>query len=82
MVKSIASKKTPREFAIYWLILGLSGLTLFSAYGLLRSKVGLALTAIGERQFDQKPSGPPATATGAARRRLYGIAMMESLQII
>lgn len=46
VVKSIASEKTLREFVIYWLILGLSALTLFGAYGLLRSKAGLALTAI------------------------------------
>jgi branched-chain amino acid transport system permease protein len=46
VVKSIADEKLLREFIIYWLTLGLGTLTLFGAYGLLRSKAGLALTAI------------------------------------
>lgn len=46
VVKSIAAEKTLREFIIYWLTLGFGGLTLFGAYGMLRSKAGLALTAI------------------------------------
>ncbi len=46
VVKSIAGEKVLREFIIYWLTLGLGILTLFGAYGLLRSKAGLALTAI------------------------------------
>lgn len=46
VVKSIAADKLVREFAIYWLVLGLSLTTVFGVYALLRSKAGLALMAI------------------------------------
>ena len=46
VVKGIAADKTLREDTIYWLILGLGLATLLGAYGLLRSKAGLALMAI------------------------------------
>lgn len=45
-VRMVAQDRETREFAIYWLIAGLSLATLFGAFGLLRSRAGLALMAI------------------------------------
>ncbi|MBL0371907.1 branched-chain amino acid ABC transporter permease [Rhizobium sp. KVB221] len=46
VVKGIASQKATREFAIYWLTSGIGAATLFGTFALLRSRAGLALTAI------------------------------------
>lgn len=46
VVRGIAEDRSTREFIIYWLLLAAGTGTLFGAYALLRSKVGLALTAL------------------------------------
>lgn len=45
-VKSIAAGKELREAIIFWLVAGLSLATLFGVFALLRSRAGLALTAV------------------------------------
>ena len=51
VVKSVADGRDVREFIIYWLTLGLGAATLFGAYGLLRSKTGLALMALRDNSL-------------------------------
>lgn len=46
VVKSIADQKATREFAIYWVTAGIGAATLLGTFALLRSRAGLALTAI------------------------------------
>lgn len=46
VVLGIAEDRATREFIIYWLLLAAGASTLFGAYSLLRSKAGLALTAL------------------------------------
>ncbi len=49
-VKAIASSRDLREWLIYWVSLGLGAGSVLMAYGLLRSKIGLALTAIRDSE--------------------------------
>lgn len=51
IVKSIASSKALRESYTYWMALGLAVTTLAGVYLLLRSRHGLALTAIRDNEL-------------------------------
>lgn len=51
IVKSLASNRTAREWTSYWLALGLVVLVLALVYLFLRSKNGLALTAIRDNEL-------------------------------
>lgn len=50
-VKAIAAGKELRETIIFWLVAGLSLATLLGAYGLLRSRAGLALMAVRDNRL-------------------------------
>jgi branched-chain amino acid transport system permease protein len=51
VLKTMAETKFWREAAIYWLALALSIGALALVYGLLRSRIGLALTAIRDNEI-------------------------------
>ncbi|NKB52839.1 MAG: branched-chain amino acid ABC transporter permease [Rhizobiaceae bacterium] len=51
IVKSVASSRTMREWTSYWLALGLVVLVLVVVYLFLRSRKGLALTAIRDNEL-------------------------------
>lgn len=51
IVKSLASNRTAREWTSYWLALGLVVLVLALVYFFLRSRNGLALTAIRDNEL-------------------------------
>ncbi|ANH05634.1 branched-chain amino acid ABC transporter permease [Shinella sp. HZN7] len=50
-VKAIAASKELRETIVFWLVAGLSLATLLGAYGLLRSRAGLALMAVRDNRL-------------------------------
>lgn len=50
IVRSIADSRPMREFATYWMALGMAVLVFIVVYGLLRSGRGLALTAIRDNE--------------------------------
>ena len=62
IVKSIAAKKAMRESIVYWLALGLAVLSVVVVYLVLRSRHGLALTAI-------RDSEPAAESVGVDSSR-------------
>lgn len=57
VVKSIASSKVMRESLIYWMILGLTILIFISVYLILRSRRGIALTAIRDNEIASESLG-------------------------
>jgi len=57
IVKSIATTKSMREAAIYWMILSIVVLTLLSVYFFLRSKNGIALRAIKDNELASESFG-------------------------
>jgi branched-chain amino acid transport system permease protein len=50
VMQTLASSKFWREASIYWLAMGLGLMSLAFVYGLLRSRIGLALTAIRDSE--------------------------------
>lgn len=57
VVKAIASGRDAREFLIYWLFLALTLVVLGAIVVLLRTRYGLALTAIRDNEVAAKSSG-------------------------
>ena len=57
MIKAIAADKFWREATIYWLALALGVGALALVYGLLRSRIGLALTAIRDSEVASSSLG-------------------------
>jgi branched-chain amino acid transport system permease protein len=57
IVLSIAATRQEREFLVYWLALGLTVLVLALIVALLRSRYGLALTAIRDNEVAARSSG-------------------------
>ncbi len=57
IVTSIATTRQWREFVIYWLALGIVALILGSIVVLLRSRYGLALTAIRDNELAARSNG-------------------------
>jgi branched-chain amino acid transport system permease protein len=57
VVISIASSRTMREFVIYWIALAQVAVILFAIVGLLRSRYGLALTAIRDNELGARSNG-------------------------
>lgn len=57
IVKSIVSGRDAREFLIYWLFLALTLVVLGAILILLRTRYGLALTAIRDNEMAAKSSG-------------------------
>ena len=51
IVKEMASSRSMREATTYWLALGMAVLVLCVIYALLRSRNGLALTAIRDSEL-------------------------------
>lgn len=57
VVKSMASSRSMREATTYWLALGMAVLVLAAIYLLLRSRKGLALTAIRDSEMASQSFG-------------------------
>jgi branched-chain amino acid transport system permease protein len=57
IVISIASSRTTREFVIYWIALAQVAVILFAIVWLLRSRYGLALTAIRDNELGARSNG-------------------------
>ena len=57
VVISIASTRTMREFVIYWIALAQVAVILFAIVWLLRSRYGLALTAIRDNEIGARSNG-------------------------
>jgi branched-chain amino acid transport system permease protein len=57
VVLSIASSRTMREFVIYWIALAQVAVILFAIVWLLRSRYGLALTAIRDNELGARSNG-------------------------
>lgn len=57
VVKSIAANRAMREAAIYWMALGIAVLVLVAVCVLLRSRRGLALTAIRDNELASQSLG-------------------------
>ena len=57
IVISIASSRTMREFVIYWIALAQVAVILFAIVWLLRSRYGLALTAIRDNELGARSNG-------------------------
>jgi branched-chain amino acid transport system permease protein len=57
IVTSIAASRQEREFLVYWIALGLAVLVLVLIVALLRSRYGLALTAIRDNEVAARSSG-------------------------
>ena len=57
IVKGLAEGRDAREAAIYWLSLGLCALVIGAALGLLRSRRGVALTAIRDNELAARSLG-------------------------
>jgi branched-chain amino acid transport system permease protein len=57
VVLSIASSRTMREFVIYWIALAQVALILVAIVWLLRSRYGLALTAIRDNELGARSNG-------------------------
>ncbi len=57
IVTSIAASRQEREFLVYWIALGLAVLVLVLIVALLRSRYGLALTAIRDNEMAARSSG-------------------------
>ena len=61
IVLSIAASRQEREFLLYWIALGLAVLVLALIVALLRSRYGLALTAIRDNEVAARSSGIDVT---------------------
>lgn len=70
VVKSIADTKALRESLVYWLALGLAVLSVAAVYFILRSRHGLALTAIR----DSEPAAESVGVDNARTRYLVYVA--------
>jgi len=57
VVISIASSRATREFVIYWIALAQVAVILFAIVWLLRSRYGLALTAIRDNELGARSNG-------------------------
>jgi len=57
VVLSIASSRATREFVIYWIALAQVAVILFAIVWLLRSRYGLALTAIRDNELGARSNG-------------------------
>jgi branched-chain amino acid transport system permease protein len=57
VVLSIASSRATREFVIYWIALAQVAVILFAIVWLLRSRYGLALTAIRDNELAARSNG-------------------------
>ncbi|MEI8151134.1 MAG: branched-chain amino acid ABC transporter permease [Hyphomicrobiales bacterium] len=57
VVVSIASSRQMREFTIYWIALAQVAVVLFAIVWLLRSRYGLALTAIRDNELGARSNG-------------------------
>ncbi|MEP0521225.1 MAG: branched-chain amino acid ABC transporter permease [Hyphomicrobiales bacterium] len=57
VVKSIAANKAAREATTYWMALGMALIVLVAVYLLLRSRRGLALTAIRDNELASQSLG-------------------------
>lgn len=57
IVTSMAASRAEREFLLYWLSLGLVVAVLMAIFALLRSRYGLALTAIRDNETAARASG-------------------------
>ncbi len=57
IVTSMAETRAGREYLFYWLALGLIVVVLVSVFALLRSRYGLALTAIRDNETAARASG-------------------------
>ncbi len=57
IVISIASSRTMREFVIYWIALAQVAAILFAIVWMLRSRYGLALTAIRDNELGARSNG-------------------------
>jgi branched-chain amino acid transport system permease protein len=57
VIISIASSRTMREFVIYWIALAQVVVILFAIVWLLRSRYGLALTAIRDNELGARSNG-------------------------
>ncbi|KZM51764.1 branched-chain amino acid ABC transporter permease [Labrenzia sp. OB1] len=57
LVRSIASNRSMREATTYWMALGMAVLVLVVIYALLRSRKGLALTAIRDSELASQSFG-------------------------
>jgi branched-chain amino acid transport system permease protein len=57
IVLAMAANRTMREFEIYWLALALTTIVLAGMFALLRSRYGLALTAIRDNELAAQSNG-------------------------
>lgn len=57
IIIGMASNRTMREFEIYWLALALTVVVLVGMFALLRSRYGLALTAIRDNEVAARSNG-------------------------
>jgi branched-chain amino acid transport system permease protein len=57
IILAMAPSRTMREFEIYWLALGLTAVVLIAIFALLRSRHGLALTALRDNELAAQSSG-------------------------
>ena len=81
MVTSMASSRQMREFLIYWVALALVVLVLAAIVLLLRSRYGLALTAIRDNELAARSNGVDVTRTKLVVYILtaFGTAMVGAL---
>ena len=81
MVTSMASSRQMREFLIYWFALALVVLVLAAIVLLLRSRYGLALTAIRDNELAARSNGVDVTRTKLVVYILtaFGTAMVGAL---
>jgi branched-chain amino acid transport system permease protein len=81
IVTSMASSRQMREFLIYWVALALAVVVLAAIILLLRSRYGLALTAIRDNELAARSSGIDVTRTKLVVYVLtaFGTAMVGAL---
>ena len=81
MVTSMASSRQMREFLLYWVALALVVLVLAAIVLLLRSRYGLALTAIRDNELAARSNGVDVTRTKLVVYILtaFGTAMVGAL---
>src|SRR5947209_1084925 len=81
IVTEMASSRQMREFLIYWLALALVVIVLAAIVLLLRSRYGLALTAIRDNELAARSNGVDVTRTKLAVYVLtaFGTAMVGAL---
>jgi branched-chain amino acid transport system permease protein len=57
IILAMARSRTMREFETYWLALGLTAVILIAIFALLRSRYGLALTAVRDNELAAQSNG-------------------------